>query len=409
MKPIFRTFIAILLLIITDCMVKAQTTDTLHFSVNDIEMETIGEYTRVSIPLCGTTWEVGNPELPCIELSYIIPYGQRVSSITMIDSTMQTPQGDFLVYPKQPEYPIDDTATHDFVQPNLDIYGSTNSYPMQAFTIKEQYNTDGFQLATVLFYPLRYFPANGRIDLFTSVRFQLNYENDPNVHMRPLSQPRNMYNLTKKLIVSQIRNGTEFSQMGGGPISITENNSHATLGVSLVDMSTDADPEYIIITNNNDVNGQSLYDASIGKDMTDVFQELADWKTKKGIPTKIVTVDDICANYAGNDVQAKIHNFLADVYQHYGMLFVLFGGDVNVVPTRLIDSVSCQGLISTTHVSPFHTDLYYTAVESSWDSNGNGIYGESIYSPLYNYTMTSWIRPLNTIMAELQWKTYWKR
>ena len=387
MKNFFRTFIATLLLVITGCMVKAQTTDTLHFSVNDIEMEATGEYTRFSIPLCETTWEVGNPELPCVELTYIIPYGQRIVSIIMIDSTMQTLQGNYLVYPKQPESPIGDTVAYGFVQPNLSVYGSTNSYPMQAFTIKEQYNTDGFQLATVLFYPLRYFPANGRIDLFTSVRFQLNYENDLNVNMRPLTQPRNMYNLTKKLILSQIRNGTEFNQMGGGPISITESNSYATHGVSLVDMTIDADPEYIIITNNSDVNGQSLFDATLGKDMTNVFQELADWKTKKGVPTKVVSVDDICSNYTGNDVQAKIHNFLADVYQHYGMLFVLFGGDVNVVPARLIDTVAYVQGWSTTHVSPFHTDLYYTAVESSWDSNGNGIYGESIYSPLFNDIM----------------------
>ena len=69
------------------------------------------------------------------------------------------------------------------------------------------------------------------------------------------------------------------------------------------------------------------------------------------------------------------------------MLFVLFGGDVNVVPARLIDTVAYVQGWSTTHVSPFHTDLYYTAVESSWDSNGNGIYGESIYSPLFNDIM----------------------
>lgn len=47
MKNFFRTFIATLLLVITGCMVKAQTTDTLHFSVNDIEMEATGEYTRL--------------------------------------------------------------------------------------------------------------------------------------------------------------------------------------------------------------------------------------------------------------------------------------------------------------------------------------------------------------------------
>ena len=94
--------------------------------------------------------------------------------------------------------------------------------------------------------------------------------------------------------------------------------------------------------------------------MTDVFQEFADWKTQKGIPAKVVTIDDIAANYLGCDVQEKIHNFLADVHQCYGSLFILFGGDVNVVPARMVPGKHNGTKIDSLLCYP--VDLYYVAI-----------------------------------------------
>ena len=64
-------------------------------------------------------------------------------------------------------------------------------------------------------------------------------------------------------------------------------------------------PDYIIITNNKDVDGKTL-PLHQGKTMTQIFQDLADWKTPKGVPTVVITVDEIKAKYQEKVYLCKI-------------------------------------------------------------------------------------------------------
>jgi len=40
-------------------------------------------------------------------------------------------------------------------------------------------------------------------------------------------------------------------------------------------------------------------------------KSLADWKTQKGVPTVVVTIDEIKAKYRGRDLQEQIRNYLS--------------------------------------------------------------------------------------------------
>lgn len=357
----------------------AQIIDTVSFSVNDLETETIGNYTVLSLPFFETTREIGDPELPCTTLYYLIPCDKQVVSITVLDSTMTTLPGTYLVYPKQLDIPVGEAQGSGFINPNPNVYNSNNPYPSQPLGIFEHSVINGYHLVGIHVCPLKYYPLNGKIEMLTSIRFQLAFENSTETIIRPLTQPRSMYETAKSHILSQIRNQGVFNQINGGPLSITNLNSKATRGINLLNMPLDTDPEFVIITNDTDVDGNSLFDSISGKNMTDVFQEFADWKTKKGVPTTVVTVDEICSNYSGSDTQEKIHNFLADTYQHYGMLYLILGGDINVIPARLIDTIIITHETSRVKFSPLYSDLYYTSITTSWDSNGNGVYGENIY------------------------------
>ena len=76
--------------------------------------------------------------------------------------------------------------------------------------------------------------------------------------------------------------------------------------------------------------------------MDTVFQRLADWKTLRGVPGKVVLVSWINANYTGYDLQEKIRNFIIDAHATWGTNYVLLGGQgdyntsgQNIVPTRM--------------------------------------------------------------------------
>jgi len=323
---------------------------------------------------CGTTNTIGHPELPRLEIKYVIPLGKQVSRVNVTDSLIQTLQENYYMYPNQRDVPIGDTISR-FVDPNPLVYSSGNLYFRNTIEFVGHFYEFGYHVALFYIYPLNYIPSQHKLIFCSSLSFTIQLSDSNSNFPRPKKESRRMFEVTKKLVTSSIRNVTDFNSSVGGPSRIVETNEKISISLPLLQNSLEVLPEYIVITNDTDIHGNEIEPYN-GQTMTNVFQTFADWKTKKGIPTVVVTIDDICANYSGNDIQSKIHDFLADVYQEYGTMYVLFGGDVNVVPERMSDTITLFPSTQYENRFSFPTDLYYTAIETSWDSNGNGFFGE---------------------------------
>jgi hypothetical protein len=104
------------------------------------------------------------------------------------------------------------------------------------------------------------------------------------------------------------------------------------------------------------------------------FQPLANWKTKKGVKTSIITLEYIVANYTGATTPIKIKTCLYDLYQNKSLKYALLGGDDTVVPVQ-----GCFCKVNGTIDYNIPTDLYYACFGGSfnWDNDGDGIYGET--------------------------------
>lgn len=127
------------------------------------------------------------------------------------------------------------------------------------------------------------------------------------------------------------------------------------------DLSDDERVEYLIITKNS---------------LKSAFEPLAEWKRKKGVPSKITTLDEIDTNYSGRTIPMKIKEYIKEMYENYGTMFVLLGGDVLHIPT-----VPCYVNTEPNAIGRICTDIpadiYYSCLESmEWDTNGNGLFGE---------------------------------
>ncbi len=120
-----------------------------------------------------------------------------------------------------------------------------------------------------------------------------------------------------------------------------------------------SDVKYLIVTN---------------EAMASAFQRLADWKTKKGIPAVVRTVEYITQNYrSGADLAETVRNFIADAYAKWGVEYVLLGGDADVIPARL-------GYINF-YISEFiPTDMYYSCLDGTWNADGDSLWGEAFHS-----------------------------
>jgi hypothetical protein len=109
--------------------------------------------------------------------------------------------------------------------------------------------------------------------------------------------------------------------------------------------------------------------------MAAAWQAFADWKTACGYPAAVFRTDWIDQNYPGGaDQPERIRNFLRDAYTHWGLAWVLIGGDAALIPARYARSYAYGPAGVGTEIA---SDYYYACLEGNWDADADGIYGES--------------------------------
>ncbi len=108
-----------------------------------------------------------------------------------------------------------------------------------------------------------------------------------------------------------------------------------------------------------------------GRSLMKAFKPLAEWKTRSGVPADVVAIEDIADNplYRGTDTAETIRNFITDLYWKWDLDYVLLGGDVNIVPTRMIPYNPGEEQAS---------DLYFSALDGTWNANCDSEYGDDL-------------------------------
>ncbi|MFC2099012.1 C25 family cysteine peptidase [Bacteroidota bacterium] len=98
------------------------------------------------------------------------------------------------------------------------------------------------------------------------------------------------------------------------------------------------------------------------------FQPLLDWKTRKGLKSNLVTVEEIEETYDHPNIQLKIKHYLYDNYLDHGLKWVLMGGDADVVPVQ-----GCYSIVDMTESVieewSIPTDLFYACFDGRLDWN----------------------------------------
>lgn len=341
----------LLVFIITNINVHAQIEGVIKWKENeDFAFQKVNEYVDI-ISESGFVDVVGAPNLPYVIKTFLVPLNAQISlSVKNVHKNIL--KENILLYPVQSPISVG-KENRELLEPDSVIYNSLNPFPGKYAEIVSDREYYGFHLIEIKFYPLEYIPKKKK--LYTcDITFALNYSDYKKV-LSPIATKRQSEYLTR-LDQDYIRSMIENKDMlevidlniknsvikDNGIIKIANSNMHL--------------PEYLIITN---------------EALKETFQVLADWKTKKGILTIIETIENITSSYRGSDLQEKIRNYLIYMNHNYGHLFVLLGGDTNIIPARV--KKSREG--GSNWVA---TDFYYSCVEGgNWNKNGNNEFFES--------------------------------
>ena len=216
---------------------------------------------------------------------------------------------------------------------------SQETYPNDYIEYAGMNECDGFRVLTFHVCPFEYDVTAKKLYLRTHIEL--------NIHLRPSTSVSSISTGNRETVRRIIK------QMIVNPEDMDEQNVPTRNG-SNNNLTQQTGYEYVIVTSNQFKN---------------TFQELANWKSRKGIRSKVLTVEDIVTTYNGSTNQEKIKNALASIDS---LSYVLLGGDTLNVPT-------CMCFIGTYEDADSITpaDIYYSCLGSmNWDNNGNGVYGE---------------------------------
>ena len=302
-------------------------------------------YDMVKIKGADLTCEPGNPQLPVITKHYLIPKDAVVTGVEIINKIEEKITGKFDIYPVQKpailNRPNIDFKPAPWVNKNPLIYKSKNPFPTKCIEIGASGNLSGYRIVSINFYPYQYIPKEGKLKRIKELTFKINYRSGQ-----------------KKQGIRRISKTARHTLEKFGN-AICENPE--MIYDPFPELDSDSTIDYVIITSN----GFSSY-----------FQPLCDWKTEKGINARIVTTDSIYANCPGVDNQEKIRNFIKDAHTNWGTIWILLGGDTDIVPARIAFAMACEANIQPWDEDSIRADLYYSDLDGNWNYNGTAPYGE---------------------------------
>ena len=304
------------------------------FSAADVELATAGEYTSIGLADGSRVVdEAGAPSIPAKFANVLIPSGAQNVSIAASGEWTLLAEG-ITPYPSQPRRPKSQ-AKPAFVPPNA-RYASAAAWPAEIATYQGDHEMQGYQFVSVRVNPLAYVAAEKKLYLREHVTVTVTYDAAPAAKSVFSNQKAAFEPLVNSLVVNP--------------------SASADFAPAVKKVAPRAAAQYLIITR---------------AALTNAFKPLQTSRAAR-FSTDMVTVESITNTYAGTDAQAKIRACIQYYVSNNATLYVVLGGDNTIVPSRGC-YVSAAGETETA----MPTDLYYSGLTGTWNSDNDSNYGET--------------------------------
>lgn len=296
------------------------------------------------------------PSLPIVQIGVLIGKNESYENV-QIQSEEKIVFEDVLLTPNPQTTETDCIPAHN--EGSATITYTKGVYPEQSIQYAGTHILCGYKYVSFLVSPFKYDANEKRLFLRTSMTLSLNLSKTDTKRLasdfcsEDVTLATMISSRLKKLVVNYSQREELYGYTQG-----SKNRESSLLPGSTTSY------EYLIITNNA---------------LMLSFQDLANWKTLKGVRSKILTTEQISSQYTGNSLQVKIKNAIKDYYNgtYSGIKYVLLGGDVDIVPSRMCHiGLIVNDTVYNEETTP--TDMFYACFDGSfdWDANGNGIFGE---------------------------------
>ncbi|MCD4690330.1 T9SS type A sorting domain-containing protein [bacterium] len=328
------------------CAQSATLQFTLEFSEQDLSITERDGFHIIRLGTHLLTDEVGSPQLPLVPVLLALPPGARVTGVTVENTESTDIIGTFLPFPSQPPrlLPIPGVRlpVKPFVRPGRTGYQGAAAYPGDVVRLTSASMLAANTMVGLVAHPVQFLPERGRLRFFRTITFAVEYVTGSAPPLRRSTGLRTAHDLAPVV---------------GNPADVRPERSFLRERTDRLDAAT---VEYVIVTT---------------AALEPGFQPLADWKTRKGVPASIVTIEWIDATYEGEDAAERVRAFIADAHDTWETTWILLGGDTAVVPVRYAFAMDCEANYQPDD-NDIPCDLYYSDLDGDWNADGDAVFGE---------------------------------
>ena len=298
-------------------------------------VKTLCEYQSLNFENTMLTALPGQPAMPYHQVKLMLPPGESAQSIEIIFSEQTQFSGKFNIFPQQEVQPISKGKSGQFIKDEA-VYSRNANFPSnpKGQLITAFLNGRAFALSS--FTPVQYNPVTGKVNYYASAKVI--------VHTQPDQKSQSA--LSNLLVNSK------------QAARLADNKETDNLYKASRQLTTDGYELLIICT--------SAYSTA--------FENYRASYLKQGLRSQVKTLESITSSMSGIDAPEKIRNYIIQEYQLHGIEHVLLAGDVELIPYRGFYGYVQSGNGYTSINIP--SDLYYSALDGNWNTDGDGLWGE---------------------------------
>ncbi len=293
--------------------------------------------TEILCPGLSATYSLNEkePALPLFSLNVVLPKGDKYVGVkTIFSKKLLFKSVNIASNPKviPTNMPNLSQSTDEVIYENK-VFPDTNCFYVGSSTVSD------INVARFLVCPFIYDSRTKELYFIEKVDFVISTVKDELQSYSLSTSNINMLDVIK----NQVSNKNVIKEAISSLESVTKDSS----GI-----------DYLIITNSRLANS---------------FKPLVEWKTTKGLKSKIVTIEMISRNLLGNSIQEKIKRYILDEYKK-GLRYVLLGGDDTIIPVQYCYN-SCGSSVSS-HFIP--SDAFYSCLNGDflWNADDDNKIGE---------------------------------
>lgn len=292
---------------------------------------TITDNTKITISGIENTANLGEPSLPSVAATILIPYKEKPDKILITPGKRIKLGNDFDIPPTSRAIPLSKPHSSENVKIIKDeaIYSSDKEFPGTLFEKVGTYSFRGYSILILNLFPVQYNPVTG--DAFFYERI------DVTVETVDTDDENSLY-----------RGGIDEKEVMGKVDNPVAAPSYPKTHVAPLE-----DYDLLILTTDG---------------LKDSFIPLKEAHDLTGVNTAIRTLSDV-----GGSTQEDIRNYIRNVYNDSGIEYVLLGGDSDIIPTRKLYA-EVNGGDTTDHIP---SDVYYACLDGTYNYDGDNKWGES--------------------------------